>query len=319
MSKLKKTISTLLTIIMVCTATIGSNFIVAKAAASNEFNKTINTSSFSVGDIVYYSFSLGSINEEVAAANIHLTFDENVLSYVEGTCKDPNNLGLIANGPPSSGKIYLNFGHANGIDFSTKKTVFTVRFRVNSAATTTIKATVVEMFDNNFNMIDPTDKVTISAGWDYIVGLEIAGKLVVEQTLTANVYHTGDGQADVCYKWQRSSDKKTWTTVSTEQTYTLTASDVNQYVRVVVTSKGTNVSPATVTRDNNLKVLQLGDVDKDGRVSMSDVLLVQRHIAAIIKLDSRQVLAADVDRNGVVDMADVLLIQKYIAKLITEF
>ena len=62
----------------------------------------------------------------------------------------------------------------------------------------------------------------------------------------------------------------------------------------------------------------LGDLDGDGEVKTSDILLLQKFIAKSVILTQRQ-QAADVDQNGTLSTNDVLLLQKYIAKMIEHF
>lgn len=145
----------------------------------------------------------------------------------------------------------------------------------------------------------------------------ISGIAVVEQTLTANPQftYTTSTNAD-SYQWQRSSDGTTWTAISgaTSKTYTLTDNDINKYIRVVVTYNGTSkTSPSTE------KVLQLGDVNKSGSVTISDATLIQKYLADLETLDEQQLKAADVNRDGVVNMSDVAQIQKFLAGIIDKF
>ena len=62
-----------------------------------------------------------------------------------------------------------------------------------------------------------------------------------------------------------------------------------------------------------------GDADQDGEVSMSDVTKIQKYVASLSSLSTKQKEAADVDGNGKVNLSDVTTIQKYIAKLIKKF
>jgi len=59
---------------------------------------------------------------------------------------------------------------------------------------------------------------------------------------------------------------------------------------------------------------RLGDANLDGKVSIQDVTLIQRHLAKIIKLSGQQLINADVDRAGF-NIKDATYIQKWIAKI----
>lgn len=62
-----------------------------------------------------------------------------------------------------------------------------------------------------------------------------------------------------------------------------------------------------------------GDVDSDGKIATADVLMIQKHLAALITLTDAQATAADVDADKHVTVQDVLLVQKYLAQIIDSF
>ena len=62
-----------------------------------------------------------------------------------------------------------------------------------------------------------------------------------------------------------------------------------------------------------------GDVNNDGKISVADVLTVQKHLASVITLTEQQAAAADVDGDRHVTLQDVLLVQKYLANVIVSF
>lgn len=64
---------------------------------------------------------------------------------------------------------------------------------------------------------------------------------------------------------------------------------------------------------------QLGDVNRDGKITRSDSDLIQRNLAEIIKLDNEQKSLADVSKNHSVSISDATLIQKYCAGIIKKF
>ena len=59
-----------------------------------------------------------------------------------------------------------------------------------------------------------------------------------------------------------------------------------------------------------------GDADLNGKINMSDVVLIQKHIAKLIELPPLQYNVADADNNGIVNMDDVILLQRLIAGLL---
>lgn len=62
----------------------------------------------------------------------------------------------------------------------------------------------------------------------------------------------------------------------------------------------------------------LGDVDRNGKVTVADAVMIQKHIANIIILNDDELILADTDKNGKITVADAVMIQKYIANIITE-
>ncbi|MCR5635989.1 MAG: dockerin type I repeat-containing protein [Clostridiales bacterium] len=63
----------------------------------------------------------------------------------------------------------------------------------------------------------------------------------------------------------------------------------------------------------------MGDVNGDGKVTMEDVVILQKYIAKLIDLTPEQFKLGDVDKNGEITMLDVTTMQKFIAKLIDKF
>lgn len=63
----------------------------------------------------------------------------------------------------------------------------------------------------------------------------------------------------------------------------------------------------------------LGDVDKDGDVTIYDVTLIQKALAGIYSFGKEEDYLADVKRDGSVSIDDATAIQKYLADLIPAF
>ena len=63
----------------------------------------------------------------------------------------------------------------------------------------------------------------------------------------------------------------------------------------------------------------LGDPNKDGATDIEDALLALRYSLGIKKPTANQRKAADVDLDGVVTVSDVLIIMRYIARIIDTF
>lgn len=57
-----------------------------------------------------------------------------------------------------------------------------------------------------------------------------------------------------------------------------------------------------------------GDVDLDGKITISDVTVIQRHIAELDILTGDTLFAADTNGDGTVDITDATHLQKYLAE-----
>ena len=60
--------------------------------------------------------------------------------------------------------------------------------------------------------------------------------------------------------------------------------------------------------------VQIGDVNLDGEITITDVTAIQRHLADIEKFNDEQLALADTNGDGHLDISDATHLQKYIAK-----
>ena len=81
--------------------------------------------------------------------------------------------------------------------------------------------------------------------------------------------------------------------------------------------KGTKLSnaPDTPDSDSSSAAVMYGDVDMDGKISMTDLLLVHKGLLNLKKLSDAQRTAADVNRDGSVTMSDLLGIHKHLLNI----
>lgn len=61
-----------------------------------------------------------------------------------------------------------------------------------------------------------------------------------------------------------------------------------------------------------------GDANGDGKVTVSDATVIQKHCASLVTLSDKSELLADTDRNGRISVSDATKIQKYIAGIISQ-
>lgn len=73
----------------------------------------------------------------------------------------------------------------------------------------------------------------------------------------------------------------------------------------------------TVTKEDPQEDLYLiGDVNGDEKISLKDVLTIQKYAAYMVEFTDVEEFVADVDKSGDVTLQDALLIQKWIIKLV---
>ena len=121
---------------------------------------------------------------------------------------------------------------------------------------------------------------------------------------------TDDGNPVVTYEvWRR--DYKTGETV------TIGVNGDSGTVNYVIAAKPyevqteTETEPPTEQSTDAAKVQPLtGDVDGNGELGVSDVILVQKYLLGIGKLTPEQYSAADLDENGCVDIFDLALLKR---------
>lgn len=120
--------------------------------------------------------------------------------------------------------------------------------------------------------------------------------------------------------WKLSDNNKySMTKVYSENTNeTFAITDVNGLERYVT------VNISNINKSGNPIVTPTGDINKNGKIDVGDILKMQRHIAtqsskATLKKHSDWVLSdeliqlGDVNRNGKIDVGDILKLQRYLA------
>lgn len=77
-----------------------------------------------------------------------------------------------------------------------------------------------------------------------------------------------------------------------------------------VPSTAPSTEPTTVPN----RIL-IGDVDMDGRITISDATIIQKHVSEIITLSGDQLIAADCDGDLRIGVKDATYIQKYVSEI----
>lgn len=86
-----------------------------------------------------------------------------------------------------------------------------------------------------------------------------------------------------------------------------------------VTDAPTDKPTETPTETPTEPEVNIGDVDGNGKITVADAVMIQKHIANIVTLGEKECKLADTDGNGKLTVADAVMIQKYIANIISGF
>lgn len=168
-----------------------------------------------------------------------------------------------------------------------------------------------------FNFSNGITKTVVINPKSTITNVIVTGNPIVGDTLSANCVGVPERTSyDVNYQWQVSINGTSWfdITNATHDSYTITDNEYDLFIRVKVTSNnkyGNVIYPLEkCSISTRCKVVILGDVNLNGKVRADDATLVSKHIAKLITLDDRQLLAADANKDGIINVNDVRLIQQ---------
>ena len=111
--------------------------------------------------------------------------------------------------------------------------------------------------------------------------------------------------------WTLSSDKKTLTKEYTENTTeTITIKDL--------AGNETQANIEISNIDKNLPEITIGDINQDGKIDVTDLLMLKRHLVAgnrdNWKLTGDSLSSADMNENGTVDITDMLMLKRVIVE-----
>ena len=92
-------------------------------------------------------------------------------------------------------------------------------------------------------------------------------------------------------------------------------SDVTEASTEISSTTATIPTDTTSTPDE----LLVGDADKDSKISIKDVTIIQKYLAKLITFDDKQLKSSDTTFDNKVTISDATTIQKFIAQLIEKF
>ena len=104
--------------------------------------------------------------------------------------------------------------------------------------------------------------------------------------------------------------------VEDSKSYTYTVRCITSDLKVF--ESGFNSTGFTNTYIEAELEFEIGDINGDGKITILDATLIQRHIAKLDILTEGQLAYADADRNDTITIKDATQIQRLVAKLITQ-
>lgn len=104
--------------------------------------------------------------------------------------------------------------------------------------------------------------------------------------------------------------------VEDSKSYTYTVRCITSDLKVF--ESGFNSTGFTNTYIEAELEFEIGDINGDGKITILDATLIQRHIAKLDILTEEQLAYADADRNDTITIKDATQIQRLVAKLITQ-
>ena len=190
---------------------------------------------------------------------------------------------------------------AEGWILSSDKKILTKEYSANTKETITVKdfagnEAKASIEINNIDKVAPVLNVTYST--------KNPTKENVKVMITSNE------QIQSVAGWTLSNDKKTLT-----KEYSANAKET-----IVVKDLVGNETRVTIEIDNieGEPEITIGDINEDGKIDVTDLLKLKRHLVAGNKIDwiltENSLLAADMNENGVVDVTDMLILKRKIVE-----
>ena len=189
-----------------------------------------------------------------------------------------------------------------GWELSSDKKTLTKEYSANTKETITVKDLAGNEAQSNVE-ISNIDKTAPTVNVSY------STKDLTKENVTVTI--TSNEELQNIEGWNLSSDKKTLTKEYTENAKeTVTIKDL--------AGNETQVSIEITNIDKTLPDITIGDINQDGKIDVTDLLMLKRHLVAgnrsNWKLTGDSLLAADMNENGTVDITDMLMLKRVIVE-----
>ena len=134
------------------------------------------------------------------------------------------------------------------------------------------------------------------------------GKFIIGDMNTYGTFYMSTVGLGIAYGAIADSDTPT----TTETTVTTTTTELTETTTETATET-TTATDDTATTSGGAGELNLGDVNLDGKVNISDLMLFAQHIAGIKNVEGQGLLNADMNGDGKYNITDLMAIAKVVA------
>ena len=135
------------------------------------------------------------------------------------------------------------------------------------------------------------------------VNVEYSTKNPTKENVTVTI--TSNEEMQAIQGWTLSSDKKTLT------------KEYSANTKETITIKDLAGNETKVDIEIN-NIIMIGDINQDGRIDITDFLMLKRHLVAGNKTDwiltENSLEAADMNENGTVDITDMLMLKRVVVE-----
>lgn len=128
-------------------------------------------------------------------------------------------------------------------------------------------------------------------------------------------FHNGPLSAAEIH-FQDSPDKPDETTTSTTAAATTTTSETTTTAKTSTTDSDVETGSSQTTQNTSNSTVLYGDTNLDGRVDITDAVLLNKATAGAVKLSDQAADNADCDANGELGTDDAILLLKFLVHLV---
>ncbi len=279
------------------------------------------------GDKILYSIYLKAdkIFEDIRAV-VSYNEDKLILSNVTSATSELTDMEAEAlkNCPNISDAVYnsaypgvvaVNASNVDGYDFREEKLFLNLEFTVIGTGETTVEFTVQEM--------------SVLGGEEsyFICSKQCAEGVSLREVIFVSGQYRPSEPAepvttDAIEPTETTVPITTEATEPIETTVPLTTNETDptepvSSAETEASDSSANTTSAQLTTETTMPVIkyELGDVNRDSKLSIRDATFIQKYLAKMIEFDEEQIALADFSADGKVNIKDATLIQKRIANL----